>query len=410
MAAIPHDLGVFTDSRYAAERRRIDRYRPFSRELEAEFLSAKLVNERALIRAAACMGLIVVTARAATEVADLLHPWLLVQFSLAVVASLVLLRLTWSSGFERQYVAWAQIVIPLRNALGAAHFAAAVALGRLELLMIVPMMVVGPFFFSGLRLQIGAAAGALTFLAFAVSSALLMPHALALRCDAILTLFLGGSVIVALHFERGARARFLERYLIAALAQHDPLTGARNRRSFDDHLARVWTQAAENRGALAIILIDVDHFKAYNDRYGHLAGDDALRRVAGAVQEFTRRSSDVFARYGGEEFAAILPGVEGGQAMRIAESMRRAVLELGIEHRGSPTHGTVTISLGVAAIEPGLARDFRGAVQLADEALYQAKVNGRNRTEFRDDVEYRLLETGVFRAGTAHTMPRRGAA
>jgi diguanylate cyclase (GGDEF)-like protein len=127
-----------------------------------------------------------------------------------------------------------------------------------------------------------------------------------------------------------------------------------------------------------------------------LAGDLALRRVAQTIQRFVRRPMDLMARYGGEEFAAILYDVEADQAKEDAERICRAVAELAIEHRDSRTAVAVTISVGVAVVNATADRSARGALQLADQALYEAKVRGRNRVELRDDEEYRSLVTGVF--------------
>jgi len=143
-------------------------------------------------------------------------------------------------------------------------------------------------------------------------------------------------------------------------------------------------------------LIDIDHFKAFNDRYGHQAGDQALRRVAQALKGLVNRPLDVLTRYGGEEFAALLYDVNTGQAQQVAEQMRRAVLDLAIEHRASRIGSTVSVSVGVAAIEPEAARKPRGATQLADEALYEAKQRGRNSVVVRDDAQYETMVTGVF--------------
>jgi diguanylate cyclase (GGDEF)-like protein len=202
--------------------------------------------------------------------------------------------------------------------------------------------------------------------------------------------------MAARHFEKCSRTGFLEDRLIADLAQHDALTGTKNRRVFDEHLTRLWQQAVGDGRAIAVLLLDVDHFKAYNDRYGHLAGDLALRRVAQTVQRFVRRPLDILARYGGEEFAAILYNVEAGQAKDVAERICRAVAELAMEHRDSRTAAVVTISVGVAVVKATAQRNPRGALQLADQALYEAKVSGRNRVELMNDEEYRMLVTGVF--------------
>src|SRR5262249_43702352 len=122
----------------------------------------------------------------------------------------------------------------------------------------------------------------------------------------------------------------------------------------------------------------------------------ALRRVAQTIQRFVRRPLDLLARYGGEEFAAILYDVEASHARETAERMCKAVAELAIEHRDSRTAAGVTISAGVAVVEPTVERPRRGAVQLADQALYEAKVKGRNRVEVMDSAQYRMLVTGVF--------------
>lgn len=405
MAATLEEPGEFRDFRYAAERRRIDRNIGFSPDLEAEFTAMRLLRDRPLIRAACSIALLIAISRAVLQFSNgAVHGAFLYVVCAAVAASFVLAGLALTAAFERHYLPWAQIIVPARNVLTATYFAGAAAAGRVELLMVVPMVVFGPFFFSGLRFRIALASGVMTLSAFVASAAVNMPHALALRCSVFLLVCLLGAAIVAWQYEKGARTSFLERYLIAELAQRDALTGTRNRRSFDEHFARLWQQAVEERRALAIVLIDVDHFKAYNDRYGHLAGDDALRSVAHAVQGLIPHPGDLLARYGGEEFVAILPGADGGQAMRIAEAMRRAVADLAIEHRGSRTTEAVTISIGIAAIEPSGGRDCRGALQLADQALYRAKQRGRNRVELLDDAEYRMLVTGVFRSDVAHTI------
>ena len=400
-----NDLASPPDSRYAAEQRRINEGRPFSSEFEREFLAARLLKDRALIRASACLALLVVGTRIfAQSVNGTAHGLLLIEAFAVTAASLALLWLAFGPAFERHYLRWAEIIVPVRNTLGATYFAVAAALGRVELFMVMPILILGPFFFAGLRYGAALACGVMSLAAFVLTSALVMPHAVAMRCGAYLLITVIGSAIVARNLEKSARATFIERYLIEELAQRDALTGAQNRRAFDEHLSRIWSEAAREHRTIAVLLIDVDHFKAYNDRYGHLAGDDALRGVARAVQNFTRGPGDILARYGGEEFAAILQGIDGAQAKVIAESMRRAVMDLGLEHRGSRTCESVTISIGVAVVEPSLSRECRGAVQLADQALYQAKVKGRNAAELLDQAEYRLLTTGVFRAVGAHTI------
>lgn len=207
------------------------------------------------------------------------------------------------------------------------------------------------------------------------------------------------SVVASRHIDQRSRKSFLESRVTAEFAERDPLTGIKNRRVFDERLARVWQRAVDGGRSIAVLLIDVDHFKAYNDRYGHQAGDRALYRVADALQGFVTRPLDVLARYGGEEFAVVLTDVEGRQARHLADRMRRAVSEFAIEQRGGVC-GRVTISVGVAVLRPTADRGPRGALQLADQALYEAKVRGRNRVAFMEEKDYRLLVTGVFSRST----------
>jgi len=222
-----------------------------------------------------------------------------------------------------------------------------------------------------------------------------------LRSSAFLLLTAVTCAIAARGLEKWSRTSFLESHLIAEIAQHDTLTGLKNRRVFDEHLDRLWEQGIEDGHALAILMLDIDHFKAYNDRYGHQAGDHALRRVAQTLQTFVNRPLDVLARYGGEEFAVLSYDLDGGQAEALAERMRRAVSELAIEHRGSQGAAALTISVGVAVVHPSRDRRSRGALQLADQALYEAKVRGRNRVELMDDAAHRQLVTGMFFLGNS---------
>jgi len=163
------------------------------------------------------------------------------------------------------------------------------------------------------------------------------------------------------------------------LSSLDGLTGIPNRRQFDEMLALEWNRMAREKFPLSLIILDVDHFKLYNDRYGHLAGDSALRRVAAALAALLRRPADMVARYGGEEFAAILPGTNLDGARIVAENMRQTVANLGIEHLDSPVERVVTVSLGVSSVIPLPGCMPADLLQAADQGLYQAKQEGRNR-------------------------------
>ncbi len=198
--------------------------------------------------------------------------------------------------------------------------------GGFELLLFLPLMVVGPFFFLGLRFRVALMSVLLMLASFSIAAlvaGLAVPFVA--RAAVFLALCIVACAVSARHFDRWCRTSFLESRLITELVELDPLTGAKNRRVFDEQLARLWQQAIEDRRPLAVLLIDVDHFKAFNDRYGHQAGDQALRRVAHALKALIQRPLDVVTRYGGEEFAALLYDVNAAQAGQIAEQMRRAV-------------------------------------------------------------------------------------
>ena len=166
---------------------------------------------------------------------------------------------------------------------------------------------------------------------------------------------------------------------LEALAGQDGLTGLANRRTFDDALAREHRRAVRDRTRLAMIMIDVDWFKPFNDRYGHPAGDECLKQVSRAIENTLPRPSDIVARYGGEEFAVLLPNTDESGAAIMADRIRRAVLALGIEHDASPAK-VATISAGVASWAPSaFDAGLEALMQDADVALYRAKNNGRNR-------------------------------
>lgn len=165
------------------------------------------------------------------------------------------------------------------------------------------------------------------------------------------------------------------------LAHIDALTGVSNRRAFDFSLAQAWQKASKYHEPIALVMIDVDCFKAYNDRYGHKAGDECLQKVAQVLRLEVRRMSDIVARYGGEEFALILPNTPLHDASKIAWNLRQRVFDLQIPHQGSTVLDVVTISCGVACIWPshGYAQD--DLLRRADQALYKAKRAGRNTVE-----------------------------
>ena len=163
------------------------------------------------------------------------------------------------------------------------------------------------------------------------------------------------------------------------LSSQDGLTGIANRRIFDEFIDKEWMRAAREQQPISLILIDIDHFKLYNDNYGHQGGDDCLRRVAQALASTVRRPGDLVARYGGEEFAVVMPGTDAQGAASIADALRSKIEELHLRHEFSSTADHVTISLGVATMVPDGSQQAEALVATADKALYEAKESGRNR-------------------------------
>ena len=203
------------------------------------------------------------------------------------------------------------------------------------------------------------------------------------------------SVLSALRMERLLRANFIENRLLNDIAERDGLSGLYNRRMFDNLTNRLWLQAQRNQEPLQIILVDIDHFKAYNDLYGHQAGDNCIRRVAAIIARATKRPFDFCARYGGEEFALVLYAPSGTDATALPEQIRRETMALSIPHTHSESGGILTVSIGSATAEPDTKRSLAGLIQTADEALYRAKQLGRNRVLHVDSSESN--PTGAFK-------------
>jgi diguanylate cyclase (GGDEF)-like protein len=158
----------------------------------------------------------------------------------------------------------------------------------------------------------------------------------------------------------------------------DGLTGLSNRRYFEQRLNEEWSRSIRHQSPVALLFIDIDYFKRYNDHYGHLRGDDCLRRVSQAIQHAVKRDIDVAARYGGEEFVIMLPGTDISGAEQVARELQRAIRKLHIEHSGSNVEPFVTLSIGIASFIPSFPDKPDSLVHAADRALYEAKGRGRN--------------------------------
>ena len=245
-----------------------------------------------------------------------------------------------------------------------------------EGLMLVSM---AAYFLVGLRLSEAVVCSLVVLLAYVLAelaSGLPVPKLL----NNVLLLTFGNLIggVGCYLLEHKSREYFLVSRLMRLLAYHDSLTGLHNRRSFNRQFERLWRQAQREGKSLALLLCDIDHFKAYNDSYGHQAGDVALQHVGALIQQAARRPLDMGVRLGGEEFALLLFDIAADEAVRRAEALRQALEQAGISHRESASGKVLTMSVGVAWLSPDSQPQLSQLYEQADRALYQAKASGRN--------------------------------
>lgn len=175
-----------------------------------------------------------------------------------------------------------------------------------------------------------------------------------------------------------------QRQKLERLSRHDDLTGIANRRAWDEGLKREWSRMQRLGEPMGLLMIDVDHFKHYNDSHGHPAGDQCLHRVAQAIQGAQLRDGDLVARYGGEEFACLLPHTDLPSALAVARRIHQAVLDMALPHAASSGLAHVSVSIGAASATPRMRQSPQTLVTLADQRLYLAKAQGRNRVVGED--------------------------
>ena len=180
------------------------------------------------------------------------------------------------------------------------------------------------------------------------------------------------------------RRVFQANVLLASLANQDGLTCLANRRRFDETLDAEWRRARRYGQPISLMMIDVDFFKKFNDRFGHIGGDDCLRKVAKVLRESAQRPGDLAARYGGEEFAIILPATSASNALSVAAQVRERLAVLAIPHPDMAS-GKVSVSIGVCTMVPDVQALLEVAISAADKALYLAKSEGRDRARHADD-------------------------
>jgi diguanylate cyclase (GGDEF)-like protein len=301
--------------------------------------------------------------------------------------------------YDRLYPTLCLVGAPVFGA-GVVVLAVIAALHGVNLIATVVLVSIYIYFMLGMPFYGALGSSLAVFASYLVAASIAGLSSASMVVDVgvlVFTNVIGAMVCYSL--ERANRTNFLEARLLIETASRDGLTGIHNRRMFDEHIDRVWPQAIRDRVPIALMLIDIDHFKAYNDYYGHQAGDECLKQVAWCLSRCARRPLDVTARYGGEEFAIVLYDAGRTHAEEIARRIRDEIEALAIKHPASPAPvKRLTVSMGIACIEPAPGRTHFGFIQLADEALYAAKEGGRDRVIIMDK-EYEELCTGSFRKG-----------
>lgn len=333
-------------------------------------------------------------------------------YAVADVSALVLAGLAWTGAYERRYMVVARVLVPILGASIAVFVAQGMAAGFGQLVGVLTINVIAVFFFAGLLFRAALLATTAILVAFTAAALHYGGSSTLLGGLPMLVIIAAIGIVSYRDIERSHRRNFLESALMAELIARDELSGLLNRRAFDEHMLRVWQHAQRDRRTLAVLMIDIDNFKAYNDAHGHQAGDGALRSVAQLLKGIARRPLDLAARYGGDEFIAVLYDLSREHVADIAEQLRGAIQEAvlrppatgaagpeGIGEGMGPAGATkVTVSIGVGVVLPVMGRTYQGAIQLADEALYEAKQAGRNRVVIKAAEDYYRLNTGSFRA------------
>jgi len=358
-------------------------------ELERHFLLSYRAAARPWIRMSLLVALSTVLGF------TVIDHWLLVgprlaapdiwRFGLQLPLVLIMLVLTTPRLYLRWYQPAIQVAAPL---FGVGTVLMAVEATPAQLPLVAARLLLAAFYFYfmlGLTFSAALRSNLLLIAAYATAAlagAIAAPVATYSLFVLLCANLIGGAGCYALEYAN--RVAFLERRRLAEVATHDGLTGLLNRAALEEQARSLWQHAQIARLPVSLLLIDIDHFKAYNDRYGHQPGDRCLREVAAAIRAAAcRRPLDVVARYGGEEIIAILVDSDRAAAAGAADAVRRAVAELGIAHSASSTRPYVTVSVGVTTIEPGGVYSHEHAVRLADLALYDTKAQGRDGWSFR---------------------------
>lgn len=324
---------------------------------------------------------------------DLLR-WLIAPSCIA------LLLVTYTQLYDRWFFLAARIIAPIH----------AVSFVSIDILMntqgysfsaLMPLVVLGPYFLFGIQPVQAVRTALLVVGAYVIGGHLAGIGGAQRWFDTTVVLFTS-CIGAAVHYSllKSLRHNYISTQLLSESANRDPLTGIHNRRRFDEHAARVWQQASRTGVPVALLMIDIDHFKPFNDHGGHQAGDACLIEVANVIGRAARRPLDLVARYGGEEFAVLLYDAHRERVEDLCHLLHAHLADMNLAHPAFSGE-RVTFSIGGACVTPNPLRRVEGLIQLADEALYSAKERGRNRSVIMDQ-EYDSLDTGAFRGRNRH--------
>jgi diguanylate cyclase (GGDEF)-like protein len=381
----------------------------FNPELETEFRRAHFDENLPHTRVNLCLAAVIAIAFSAME-SIVLGPELnripsMIHMLIIIPILLIGLAASFSAKRHRIYPPLGVIASTILG-LGVAAIQIIATLGGVSILFPCLMLtVIFVYFMAGLFFYHAVAANVIVMFAYLAAGTVLQLPGREFAYDALsmVAANLFGASVVYMH-EKTSRMRFLEACLLREMVARDGLTGIQNRRMFDQHINRVWQQAVCEEERVAVLLADIDCFKDYNDRYGHQAGDECLRAVAISLSQCARRPLDFVARYGGEEFALVLYEASREYVAEVLTRIQRSIAELNIPHEASLVASRLTVSIGAAFILPRGGRTYEGLIQLADEALYSAKEQGRNRVVVME-AEYQSLKTGRFDKRRAQGAP-----
>jgi diguanylate cyclase (GGDEF)-like protein len=372
----------------------------FDPELESDFRRTHFVENLFHTRVNLCVAVVITIAFAAIQ-SSVLGPEL---NRIPRMIDMLLLVPTLLIGLASSFSPQRHLIYPPIAMFASTVFGVGVAAiqliaslgGKAILFPSLVLTVIFIYFMGGLIFYRAVAANVIVTLAYIAAGIVLRLPAGEFFYDALVLIAanLFGASIVYVH-EKTSRTRYLEACLMREMVARDGLTGIHNRRMFDQHIQRAWQQAVREVARIGVLLVDVDCFKDYNDRYGHQAGDECLRAVAVSLSQCARRPLDFVARYGGEEFAMVLYGANREYVAEVLARIQRSIAELNIPHEASRVAARLTVSVGAAFILPSRNRTYEGLIQLADEALYSAKEQGRNRVVVME-AEYHTLKTGRF--------------